>query len=56
MQNFEAVADEIDAAEENISGSTNSAQRVKELCHSYVVSAEIEGGIKYTLYNGSFSV
>ena len=47
MQNFETIADDIDASEENIGGSTGNVRRVKELCRPYLVSAGIEGGIQY---------
>ena len=47
VQNFETIADDIDASEENIGGSTGNVRRVKELCRPYLVSAGIEGGIQY---------
>ena len=47
VQNLETTADEIDASEEGIGGSTDNTQKVKELCRPYWVSAGIEGGIKY---------
>ena len=54
MQNFESIADEIDAAEEDISGISDNVQKVKELCRPYLVSAGIEGGIKYIFTMNSF--
>lgn len=33
VQNFEVIAHEIDASKENIGGSSDNTQRVKELCH-----------------------
>lgn len=46
VQDFEVIAHEIDASENNIGGSTDNTQRVKELCCPYLVSAGMEGGIK----------
>ena len=47
VQDFEQIAEEIDNSEEDIGGTADSTRRVKELCHPYLVSAGIEGGIKY---------
>ena len=54
VQNFESIADEIDAAEEDISGISDNVEKVKELCRPYLVSAGIEGGIKYIFIMNSF--
>ena len=46
--NFETIAiDDIDASEEDIGGTMDNTQKVMELCRPYLVSARIEGGIKY---------